>query len=69
MSTNEYVPMALTVDQCHAVMSACTAAMKNIENNPEDYDRILAGTDKTALDLMGLYASVVLYVADKVDGR
>jgi hypothetical protein len=69
MSANEYVPMALTVDQCHAIMSACSAAMKNIETSPEEYDRILQETDKTALDLMGLYASVVLYVADKVDGR
>lgn len=65
---DRYVPMAPSEEQCRAIVGACGAAAMQISLNPEMYDRVLAREGKTALELQGLYTSIVLYVSDKLEG-
>lgn len=63
----KYIALALTEDQCRAVMAACTAGLMQISDNHETYDRLLQHSGKTADELQALYGSVVLYVAEKLE--
>lgn len=65
----KYYALALTEDQCRAVMGACSSASLLISENPEIYKRILEGTERTPLELQGLYASVVIYVEEKLEEK
>lgn len=64
---SKYIALALDEDQCRAVMGACAAASEIISRDLHTYERVLAGTGKTPFELTALYASIVLYVSDKLE--
>jgi hypothetical protein len=63
----KFIALALTEDQCRAVMAACTAGTMQIADNHKTYDRLLQHSGKTADELQALYGSVVIYVGEKLE--